>query len=130
MQTCMHAVHRHAWLCSQVCHIYTYIHTYVHAAAVENGNTLSEYYHSGAYGLQVNPTRWSCCDNKLRDVRGCCTVVTPSVTTMPSHGMTCSNDTVIFSEEEFSDDEDFPFPSRSYDLGQSASLLSEDNPTP
>jgi hypothetical protein len=65
--------------------------------AIDNGNILSEYYHTGAYGLLSNPTRWSCCKEEKREATGCEKVVTCSIT-LP-RGL----DTMVFSEEELSD---------------------------
>ena len=70
------------------------------AVAIDNGNVLSEYYHTGAYGLLSNPARWSCCQEEKRESKGCEKIVACSIT-LP-RGLAMS-DTMVFSEEELSD---------------------------
>lgn len=72
------------------------------AVAIDNENTLSEYYHTGAYGLLNNPTRWSCCKEEKREAKGCEKMIICSVT-LPRGSMP---DTMVFSEEELSDNEE------------------------
>ena len=70
------------------------------AVAIDNGNILSEYYHTGAYGLLSNPARWSCCKEEKRESKGCEKIVACSVTLPRGSAM---SDTMVFSEEELSD---------------------------
>lgn len=121
--------------------IYTYAHDYishaviicytpyVHAAAKEYGNTLLEHDHYGAFGLHINPPRWSCCNNKLREAKGCRKVVAPHTSTLPSPEMHSNDGTVIFSEGELSDiDEDIPGPfDQSFNSAPSSYFMTEDN---
>lgn len=75
-------------------------------AAVENGNTMLECYHTGAYGI-LTKAKWSCCDDTKRDAKGCkkkgsYNYPRLSATLPPrtSGVMPINNDTVVFSEEE------------------------------
>ena len=80
------------------------MHYYV--VAIENGNVLSEHYHTGAYGLLTNPARWSCCDNEMRESKGCEKIVTCTLPCESASVIPDNNDTMIFSEEELSDIEE------------------------
>ena len=76
----------------------------MYTVAIDNGNVLSDYYHTGAYGLLSNPTRWSCCQKEMRESKGCKKMVTCSVTLPQGSAI---SDTMIFSEtEELSDIEE------------------------
>ena len=88
---------------------YNIIHTYMHAAALKNGNVLSKFYHDGAYGLLVNPPRWSCCKNELREAKGCISCHTSSQT-LPHGSEFPIQD--LFSDDELSDPDE---ESASYD---------------
>ena len=76
----------------------------VPAVAIDNGNTLYEYYHTGAYGLHGTPARWSCCQQEKRESGGCAKIVTCSAT-LPRESM-MPDSAMVFSEEEFSDNDE------------------------
>lgn len=89
-----------------------YLFLTYNTVAIDNGNILSEYYHTGAYGLLSNPRapRWSCCEEEKREATGCEKVITCSMT-LPR-----GFDTMVFSEEELSDtDETDPVMEQSHE---------------
>ena len=71
-------------------------------AAVKHHNKMSKSYHNGAFGLLINPPRWSCCENVSKEAIGCVPCNTASQT-LP-HG----SEYPIFSdyEDDLSDAEE------------------------